>query len=149
MFGRRSSVFELRASIRTPFSDSRQEKRPSEHQPSRIGPRRSKFENRSSNRNRIAPMSQYFSGFGNEFATEAVAGTLPVGQNSPQRAPLGLYAEQLSGTPFTAPRATNRRSWLYRIRPAVTHETFLGLREAGGLGGGAPDQLALGPVPGS
>ena len=60
----------------------------------------------------------YQSGFGNEFATEAIAGALPQGQNSPQRAPLGLYAEQLSGTAFTAPRAQNRRSWLYRIRPA-------------------------------
>jgi homogentisate 1,2-dioxygenase len=67
---------------------------------------------------------QYHSGFGNEFASEAVVGALPVGQNSPQRAPLGLYAEQLSGTPFTAPRAANRRSWLYRIRPSVMHEPY-------------------------
>ncbi|MCU1349528.1 MAG: hmgA [Acidobacteria bacterium] len=66
----------------------------------------------------------YLSGFGNEFATEAIDGALPVGQNSPQRAPLGLYAEQLSGTPFTAPRGVNRRSWLYRIRPSVMHEPF-------------------------
>jgi homogentisate 1,2-dioxygenase len=35
-----------------------------------------------------------------------------------------LYAEQLSGTAFTAPRGANRRSWLYRIRPAVVHEPF-------------------------
>ena len=62
------------------------------------------------------PLS-YQSGFGNEFATEAVAGALPAGQNSPQQAPLGLYAEQLSGSAFTAPRATNRRTWTYRIRP--------------------------------
>lgn len=67
---------------------------------------------------------QYQSGFGNDFATEAVAGALPAGQNSPQKAPLGLYAEQLSGTPFTAPRHVNRRSWLYRIRPSVVHEPF-------------------------
>ena len=66
----------------------------------------------------------YQSGFGNEFATEALAGALPVGQNSPQRAPYGLYAEQLSGTAFTAPRAANRRSWLYRIRPAAMHQPF-------------------------
>jgi len=66
----------------------------------------------------------YQSGFGNEFATEALVGALPVGQNSPQRAPYGLYAEQLSGTAFTAPRASNRRSWLYRIRPATTHQPF-------------------------
>src|ERR1700724_1893895 len=66
----------------------------------------------------------YQSGFGNEFATEAVAGALPQGQNAPQKAPFGLYTEQISGTPFTAPRAANRRSWLYRIRPAVTHQPF-------------------------
>lgn len=66
----------------------------------------------------------YQSGFGNEFATEAIAGALPQGQNSPQRAPLGLYAEQLSGTAFTAPRAHNLRSWLYRIRPSVVHQPF-------------------------
>ena len=66
----------------------------------------------------------YQSGFGNEFATEAVAGTLPVGRNSPQRVAHGLYAEQLSGTAFTAPRDDNRRSWLYRIRPAAMHGTF-------------------------
>ena len=66
----------------------------------------------------------YQSGFGNEFATEAVAGALPQGQNAPQKAPFGLYAEQISGTPFTAPRALNRRSWLYRIRPSVAHRPF-------------------------
>lgn len=66
----------------------------------------------------------YQSGFGNEFATEALPGALPVGRNSPQRPPYGLYAEQISGTAFTAPRAHNRRSWLYRIRPAVVHEPF-------------------------
>src|SRR3974390_2812035 len=66
----------------------------------------------------------YQSGFGNEFATEAVAGGLPVGQNAPQKHPLGLYTEQFSGTPFTAPRATNRRTWTYRIRPSVTHRPY-------------------------
>jgi homogentisate 1,2-dioxygenase len=66
----------------------------------------------------------YQSGFGNEFATEALPGALPVGQNSPQRVAYGLYAEQLSGTAFTAPRGFNRRSWLYRIRPAAVHEPF-------------------------
>ena len=66
----------------------------------------------------------YLSGFGNELASEAVPGALPQGQNSPQRPPLGLYAEQLSGTPFTAPRAENRRSWLYRIRPSAMHGAF-------------------------
>ncbi len=67
---------------------------------------------------------QYQSGFGNEFATEALAGTLPEGRNSPQRAAYGLYAEQISGTAFTAPRHANRRSWLYRIRPAAAHQPF-------------------------
>ncbi len=69
-------------------------------------------------------MSQYMTGFGNEFATEAVPGALPVGRNSPQRAPLGLYAEQVSGTAFTAPRGQNRRSWLYRIRPTALSGGF-------------------------
>src|ERR1700755_2181931 len=64
---------------------------------------------------------QYQTGFGNTFATEALPGALPVGRNSPQRCPYGLYAEQLSGTPFTAPRVSNERSWLYRIRPTVAH----------------------------
>src|ERR1700760_1353662 len=64
---------------------------------------------------------EYQSGFANEFATEAVAGALPKGQNAPQKSALGLYTEQFSGSPFTAPRAVNRRSWLYRIRPSVTH----------------------------
>jgi homogentisate 1,2-dioxygenase len=66
----------------------------------------------------------YLTGFGNEFATEAVAGALPVGRNSPQKAPLGLYAEQLSGTAFTVPRAGNKRTWTYRIRPSVMHKPF-------------------------
>ena len=66
----------------------------------------------------------YQSGFGNEFATEAVAGALPAGQNAPQLHPLGLYTEQFSGTPFTAPRAVNRRTWTYRIRPSVTHRPY-------------------------
>jgi homogentisate 1,2-dioxygenase len=66
----------------------------------------------------------YLSGFGNEQATEAVAGALPEGRNSPQRPPLGLYAEQISGTPFTAPRAANRRTWLYRIRPSAMHGPY-------------------------
>ena len=63
----------------------------------------------------------YMTGFGNGFETEALPGALPIGRNSPQRCPYGLYAEQISGSPFTAPRATNERSWLYRIRPTVKH----------------------------
>jgi homogentisate 1,2-dioxygenase len=72
-------------------------------------------------------MFSYQSGFGNEFATEALPGALPPAQNSPQRCPYNLYAEQFSGTAFTAPRHANRRSWLYRIRPAVTHAPFQAL----------------------
>jgi homogentisate 1,2-dioxygenase len=66
----------------------------------------------------------YQSGFGNEFATEALPGALPEGQNSPQRAPYGLYAELISGTAFTQPRAENLRSWVYRMRPSAVHGTF-------------------------
>ncbi len=66
------------------------------------------------------PLS-YMPGFGNDFETEALPGALPQGRNSPQRPAYGLYAEQLSGSPFTAPRGTNERSWLYRIRPSVKH----------------------------
>ncbi|MFN3700720.1 MAG: homogentisate 1,2-dioxygenase [Alphaproteobacteria bacterium] len=66
----------------------------------------------------------YMSGFGNEFASEALEGALPVGQNSPQRAPYGLYPEQLTGSPFTAPLVHNKRSWFYRIRPSVVQPAF-------------------------
>lgn len=71
-------------------------------------------------------MSQiaYMTGFGNEFATEAIKGTLPQGQNTPQRVAHGLYAEQLSGTAFTVPQKSNQRSWLYRILPSVRHGVF-------------------------
>src|SRR5207248_10727329 len=62
--------------------------------------------------------------FANELASEAIAGTLPEGQNAPQAPPRGLYTEQLSGAPFTAPRAQNRRAWLYRIRPSAMHRPF-------------------------
>ncbi len=63
----------------------------------------------------------YMPGFGNDFETEALPGALPYGQNSPQKCAYGLYAEQLSGSPFTAPRGANERSWLYRIQPSVAH----------------------------
>ena len=66
----------------------------------------------------------YQSGFGNEFATEALPGTLPDGRNSPQQVRHGLYAEQLSGTAFTQPRSENRRSWLYRLQPSAKHGRF-------------------------
>jgi homogentisate 1,2-dioxygenase len=71
----------------------------------------------------------YMSGFGNGFETEALPGALPIGRNSPQKCSYGLYAEQLSGSPFTAPRASNERSWLYRIRPTVYH--FDAFKKAG------------------
>jgi homogentisate 1,2-dioxygenase len=66
----------------------------------------------------------YATGFGNEHASEAMAGALPQGRNAPQRPPLGLYAEQITGTAFTAPRAENRRSWVYRIWPPSAHGAF-------------------------
>jgi homogentisate 1,2-dioxygenase len=90
---------------------------------------------------------QYLSGFGNEFATEAIEGVLPEGQNSPQKVARGLYAEQLSGTPFTVARAVNRRSWLYRIRPSVTHEPFAPLRPLWGELEETPNQLRWDPFP--
>jgi homogentisate 1,2-dioxygenase len=68
-----------------------------------------------------ALIANYMSGFGNTFETEALPGALPVGRNSPQKVNYGLYAEQLSGSPFTAPQASNQRSWLYRVRPTVRH----------------------------
>ncbi|WP_027069699.1 homogentisate 1,2-dioxygenase [Novilysobacter defluvii] len=98
----------------------------------------------------------YMSGFANEFATEAIEGTLPVGRNSPQKVAHGLYAEQLTGTAFTAPRGSNRRSWLYRIRPAAVHGPFERLGAADGtarfhndFGDGpvTPDQLRWDPLP--
>ncbi|WEK28504.1 MAG: homogentisate 1,2-dioxygenase [Candidatus Pseudomonas phytovorans] len=66
----------------------------------------------------------YQSGFGNQFSSEAIAGTLPIGQNSPQRVAHGLYAELFSGTAFTMPRHESRRTWMYRIRPSASHPTF-------------------------
>ena len=94
----------------------------------------------------------YQTGFANEFATEAVAGALPVGRNSPQQVAHGLYAEQLSGTAFTAPRAENRRSWLYRILPAAMHGSFSPFVQAGfhndfGNGAVSPEQLRWSPLP--
>ena len=97
-------------------------------------------------------MDGYQSGFGNEFATEALQGALPVGRNSPQRCPYGLYAEQLSGTAFTAPRADNRRSWLYRIRPSAMHRPFEPL-DAGAIVSAfdavpaPPNQMRWSPLP--
>ncbi len=94
----------------------------------------------------------YQSGFGNSFATEALPGALPIGRNSPQRAPYGLYAEQLSGTAFTAPRADNRRSWLYRIRPSVMHRPFEPMNSRAIVSdfsalASTPNQLRWNPLP--
>ena len=91
----------------------------------------------------------YLAGFGNEFQTEALPGALPVWQNSPQRCPYGLYAEQLSGTAFTVPRAANARSWLYRIRPSVLHQGPFGRIDLPGwqtAPASSGDTLPLGPL---
>ena len=79
----------------------------------------------------MSHLHNYQSGFGNEFATEAHPGALPQGQNAPQKAPLGLYTEQLSGSPFTAPRHLNRRTWTYRIRPSVMHPPYQRISDGG------------------
>ena len=76
-------------------------------------------------------------GFGNHFSTEAIEGALPRDRNSPQRPAYGLYAEQVSGTAFTAPRAGNRRTWFYRIRPSVLR--------ASGYAGIAPGAIRTAP----
>jgi homogentisate 1,2-dioxygenase len=96
---------------------------------------------------------RYQSGFGNEFATEAVPGALPQGRNSPQRAPLELYAELVSGTAFTAPRAENRRTWLYRRQPSVVAGRYEAMPHSGWLSGAAagaalpPEPLRWHPLP--
>ena len=94
------------------------------------------------------------SGFGNHFETEAVPGALPRGRNSPQRPAFGLYAEQLSGSAFTAPRAENRRSWLYRLRPSADHPPFTPYPGAPNLLSGpfdaahlTPNRLRWAPLP--
>jgi homogentisate 1,2-dioxygenase len=95
---------------------------------------------------------EYLSGFGNQFESEAVPGALPVGRNSPQRAPQGLYTELLSGSAFTAPRAENRRTWLYRRQPSVVAGAYEPLPQAFWKTGAAegehapPDPLRWHPV---
>lgn len=84
-------------------------------------------------------------GFGNHFATEAVEGALPVGCNSPQTVPFGLYAEQLSGSAFTAPRAENRRSWLYRLRPTAQHPPYKPYAQPSDLRSGPFDEHPASP----
>ena len=95
----------------------------------------------------------YIPGFGNHVSTEAVAGALPIGRNSPQRPAFGLYAEQLSGTAFTAPRHENRRSWLYRMRPTAEHPPYVRYEGAARFAPGttdaplAPNRLRWDPCP--
>ena len=95
---------------------------------------------------------RYIPGFGNHVSTEAVPGALPIGRNSPQRPPFGLYAEQLSGTAFTAPRHENRRSWLYRMRPTAEHPPYTRYDGAARFAPGtsdaplAPNRLRWDPV---
>ena len=89
-----------------------------------------------------ATSEQYLTGFGGHFETEAVPGALPKGRNSPQRPAFGLYAEQLSGTAFTAPRHENRRSWLYRMRPTADHRPFKPYEGAAVRAGAATDPIA-------
>ncbi|CAG8443021.1 4695_t:CDS:10 [Ambispora gerdemannii] len=97
----------------------------------------------------------YLRGFGNHFTSEALPGALPQGQNSPQKCPYGLYAEQLSGTAFTVERKHNQFSWLYRIRPSVCHEPFTKITEPTNLRGSfsindtefIPNQLRWNPFP--
>ncbi|HEY0953386.1 MAG TPA: homogentisate 1,2-dioxygenase [Roseateles sp.] len=96
---------------------------------------------------------QYLTGFGNQHSSEAHAGALPIGRNSPQRAPHGLYAELLSGSAFTAPRADNQRTWLYRRQPSVVVGGYRPLPHALWKSGAAqgecapPDPLRWGPTP--
>lgn len=98
------------------------------------------------------PEPKSLSGFANQLESEAVAGALPMGRNNPQRAPLGLYAELLSGSAFTAPRAENRRSWLYRRRPSVVAGACTPCAQPHGKTGAAegehapPDPLRWHPV---
>ncbi|OYY68217.1 homogentisate 1,2-dioxygenase [Sphingomonas sp. 28-63-12] len=97
-------------------------------------------------------MTDYMTGFGNHFSTEAIPGALPIGRNSPQRPPFGLYTEQLSGTAFTAPRSENRRSWLYRLRPSAAHPAFTRYTGAPNFAPSvpntplAPNRLRWGPI---
>ncbi len=97
--------------------------------------------------------AQYLSGFGSHFATEAIAGALPQGRNSPQRPAFGLYAEQLSGTAFTAPRSENRRTWLYRMRPSAQHPPYRAYQGADHFAPAfgdlplAPNRLRWNPLP--
>lgn len=96
---------------------------------------------------------RYQSGFGNQFASEAEPGVLPVGRNSPQKPARGLYAELLSGSAFTAPRAENRRTWMYRRQPSVVVGGYAPYAQPWWKSGAAdgvaapPDPLRWAPTP--
>jgi homogentisate 1,2-dioxygenase len=97
---------------------------------------------------------RYLSGFANHHASEAIPGALPIGRNSPQHVPFGLYAEQLSGTAFTAPRSEVRRSWLYRLRPSAAHAPYSRYTGGASLRSGpfdeappTPNRLRWDPLP--
>ncbi len=101
----------------------------------------------------MPPTISYQNGFGNEFASEALAGALPRSQNAPQQAPLGLYVEEVNGTSMTAPRGVSRSTWTYRIRPSTMHKPFRAIG-SGLLRSGpftevppTPNQLRWGPLP--
>jgi homogentisate 1,2-dioxygenase len=95
----------------------------------------------------------YQPGFGNQFVSEAVPGALPQGRNSPQRAPLGLYAELISGSAFTAPRHLNQRTWVYRRQPSVVAGAHVPYAQPHWKSGAAegeaapPDPMRWHPVP--
>src|SRR5688572_24556936 len=101
----------------------------------------------------MASSTAYQNGFGNEFASEALAGALPRDQNAPQRAPFGLYTEELNGTSMTAPRGISRSTWTYRIRPSTMHKPFApigsGLIRSGPFNEAppTPNQMRWGPLP--
>ena len=96
---------------------------------------------------------KYQSGFGNTFSSEALRGALPLGQNSPQRTPKGLYAEVLSGTAFTALRAENQSTWMYKLRPSAMQPPFKrvspGLLRSGPFDEepASPNRLRWNPLP--
>lgn len=76
----------------------------------------------------VSTEEDYLHGFGNHFESEAIKGALPQHRNNPQQCKFGLYAEQLSGTPFTYPRSKMQRSWLYRIMPTVAHPPYSAIK---------------------
>ena len=94
-----------------------------------------------------ASETHLLTGFGNEFQSEAVPGALPVGRNSPQRAPLGLYAEVISGSAFTAPRADNRRTWMYRRQPSAVSGAYERYAQPFWISGGDASLPAVPPDP--